>query len=565
MTGSASKSAQDKNQHQFLFQPVGKYATDVHYLNVRVPFHFRPILDAITDMSSYLDKVNNITFGKATYTIVGEVTRYGKMQMNLMATNFKNLIANLPSHGVSKHQKRQILELFGLAGTAFGIANTIAIANLNDQLSKEIHRTDMLVDVVQLHENHLHNIDTQLKNVAQVQTEMIIYNPTLVQSAVTTMMDQFHDIHYKCTQLIAAAQMHRLTPVMLANDVLIAIKKHIDATADKHGYLTFISHLSDLFQIEVSFLYDPTALAFFLILHVPLVKPDYMLSLHQYLPFPLSQDFATNHSLTPSVGEKDILAFGFMNTFKILSQSDLTGCHKMGETYFCKGRNVLETQMDKSCLGSLFMKQLAGMKKFCKFEIKPLTEQVFQLSRNKWQVYSQIPFTTTIVCEKEISPLSVEYSTFIELKPGCKVRLQSHVIYSEKEDSITTPGIHFTWSWNVSALFPEMTSVTFSKALTDLNDFGLHVVEAADIAHQLKFASFNDNAPLSITNLFSNPFNYIIVFIVVASLMCTIYVAKRKCSKRTTDRPPSYELANMCPLVPANAPIFNLPPTIFSH
>ena len=47
----------------------------------------------------------------------------------------------------------------GPAGTAFGIANSIAISNINTQLSKEIHRTNMLVDVTQLHENHLHNID----------------------------------------------------------------------------------------------------------------------------------------------------------------------------------------------------------------------------------------------------------------------------------------------------------------------------------------------------------------------------------------------------------------------
>ena len=127
-------------------------------------------------------------------------------------------------------------------------------------------------------------------------------------------------------------------------------------TGAKHNYILFINQFYDLYQIEASFVFEQKNRTLNIILQVSFVKPEYILTLHQYLPFPLSQYFSNNHLLTPTVlGEKDILAFGFMNTFKILSQSDLAGCHHMGEHYFCKGRNVLQTVMENTCLGSILL------------------------------------------------------------------------------------------------------------------------------------------------------------------------------------------------------------------
>jgi len=37
------------------------------------------------------------------------------------------------------------------------------------------------------------------------------------------------------------------------------------------------------------------------------------------------------------------------------ASTDLQGCNKMGETYFCKGRNVLRTDLTKTCLGAAYL------------------------------------------------------------------------------------------------------------------------------------------------------------------------------------------------------------------
>ena len=99
--------------------------------------------------------------------------------------------------------------------------------------------------------------------------------------------------------------------------VLFSITKYIAQTLDKHNYILFINHISDLYQFEASCMFERKNKTFNIILHVQFVKHEYMLTLHQYLPFPLSQDLANNHSLTPSVGEKDILSLDL----NILSKS----------------------------------------------------------------------------------------------------------------------------------------------------------------------------------------------------------------------------------------------------
>jgi len=69
----------------------------------------------------------------------------------------------------------------------------------------------------------------------------------------------------------------------------------------------------------------------------------------------------------PSIGQNDTLAYSGFDTFRILSQSDFASCHKMGDTYFCKGRNDLRADITETCLGSLYLQQGKGIQKNCKF------------------------------------------------------------------------------------------------------------------------------------------------------------------------------------------------------
>ena len=65
-------------------------------------------------------------------------------------------------------------------------------------------------------------------------------------------------------------------------------------------------------------------------------------------------------------------------------------------------------------------------------------EQVFELSKNKWQIFSMNHFTT-----KLISPVTISYSTVIGLEPGCKMLLQANILYAEEEEETNLEPVLF--------------------------------------------------------------------------------------------------------------------------
>jgi hypothetical protein len=84
--------------------------------------------------------------------------------------------------------------------------------------------------------------------------------------------------------------------------------------------MAYVTKITDLFQIPLSYVYQPNNRTVALLFHVPLVKQEYLLNLSLYLPFPLTHNLSPNHSLTPSVGQNNILAYSGFDTFKIPSK-----------------------------------------------------------------------------------------------------------------------------------------------------------------------------------------------------------------------------------------------------
>ena len=513
------------NTHTTIFNPVGKYATDVQYMLIRLPIHLAPLKEAQEEIGTFMHNVVNIVRGKATAIPIKQIVAIANSTLKDIKARTLNMQLNLPTSAFSPNggEKKRFLDLiFGIAATAFGISNGIQVAKLNAQMANVNTRTDMLVDVSQLHENHLYQLDIQVNNSAAIHRDFVQFNPAVASQFITGMIMQANDIQTKVEDALEQAQLHRLSHKIFPNDVLESIKNKIEETAKAKDLISFVKQTTDLFQIPLSYVYQPGNETVSLILHVPLVKPEYLLQLNQYLPFPLSHDLSPNHSVTPAVGQNDILAYSGYETYKIVSQSDLAACHKMGETYFCKGRNDLRTDIQETCMGALFLQQPKGVQKHCKFEIHPAKEQVFRLAHNKWSVATQKQYTTHQVCGNNRRPMIIGPGAIISLNPGCKVRLETHILTADTFEELEIDPTYFSWNWNASAIFPDLEQHQFSKAMQSLQDYGLHIVDAADIAHHLKFSNFNQPIPQDIAAIFSNPFHSVTV--IIAIIICVLVV-----------------------------------------
>jgi len=104
------------NTHTTIFNPVGKYATDVQYQLVRIPIHFAPIKKkkAQEEISIFVNNVKNLVKTRATEIPITQ-------------------ILELANHTLGTIKYRT--KIFGITATAFGISNSIQISKLNAQMA----------------------------------------------------------------------------------------------------------------------------------------------------------------------------------------------------------------------------------------------------------------------------------------------------------------------------------------------------------------------------------------------------------------------------------------------
>jgi hypothetical protein len=152
--------------------------------------------------------------------------------------------------------------------------------------------------------------------------------------------------------------------------------------ANKQNLVSFVNYPSDLFQVEVLHLFNPVTLV---ILHIPLVSKSNLLELYKFLPLPIHLNFTTNVSITLDIGPGNLLTIGHSKSFQTISSKDLNSCLQLRDTFFGKGRKVMETILQKSCLASLYLANAEAIQSPCKFEA---SEKIFELAKNTGAVYS---------------------------------------------------------------------------------------------------------------------------------------------------------------------------------
>ena len=122
------------------------------------------------------------------------------------------------------------------------------------------------------------------------------------------------------------------------------------------------------------------------------------------------------------------------STFKVLKESELALCRKLGSTYLCSGRTAAMTQMNRTCLGSLISHDFSGIEKHCELEAEATREQVFEISSNQWLTHSKEEYCTQLICKTGTSPVRIHQRTEVSIPSGCKLSLQDYILYAEQEE-----------------------------------------------------------------------------------------------------------------------------------
>ncbi len=186
--------------------------------------------------------------------------------------------------------------------------------------------------------------------------------------------------------MVKLAQHHRLAPVALLHDILNGIISYAIEVHERKNLVPLIKFVLDQFQIEVLHLYMLATNEFTMILHILMVSNTNLLDLGKFLLLPIHFNFMTNISITPDFSITNLLAIGNSKSFQTISSSDLYCCLPLGDTFFCKAREVMETDLKRSCLGTLYLAKSEAIQITCQFKIAEARD--FELAKNTWAVKS---------------------------------------------------------------------------------------------------------------------------------------------------------------------------------
>jgi hypothetical protein len=271
-------------------------------------------------------------------------------------------------------------------------------------------------------------------------------------------------------RLIRTAYSNRLSPGALQLDALVEIVKYVNEVAANSDMLSFIHKPSDLFLVETLYVYKPDEKTFVLILHVPLVTPHNLMPLFEFIPLPVYFNFSSNVTVTPEVGSNNMIAVGHSESYQLLSSSDLQDCNKLGDTYFCKGRNVLLKDLTKTCLGSLYLADHTNIQTKCKFTVDGAQEKIFRLDSHTYVIYSLGKISTNQVCPKakSISAIQISSGQTIRINPSCYIRTMDHIITADDSEEIEILDKWLDWTWTLPQLFQKPESEVVISAIERL-------------------------------------------------------------------------------------------------
>ncbi len=178
--------------------------------------------------------------------------------------------------------------------------NTIKITGLKAKMDK-------MLDVLHLHEKHLHHLDKKMEQTQTLLAHLLEANIWFSSKVTDAIEKKFQSVIHHHENVAKSAQHHRVAPGVVPHNVLNGIITHIIKIAGKQNLVPFIQFASDLFQIEVSHLYTPVTNEFMLILHVPMVSNSNLLDLYKFLLHLIHFCFMSNISIIPDIGTTNLL------------------------------------------------------------------------------------------------------------------------------------------------------------------------------------------------------------------------------------------------------------------
>ena len=430
----------------------------------------------------YTTQYNNLKYPANNTSTDNDNTQRTKRQ-----THDDSTTDYIEMNNLLRRQKRFLLAAgvaIGILGTFMGIYSQFQISELQRQIADTNKKHNMLVQVTDRHEVMLTKITKNMEQFLNLIKLMQEYNPGLIYAHLNEHMEGFLDRIRVIEGTIQQLQHRRLSIDLLTTDQLTKLHQSVLDVAKREGYEVLPERLGDYFQIEVSYIRKNTDVD--IIIHVPCITPNSLLTIYKYVsfPFPLPKtkfrsdisitETLTAHSLSLSEAmglfdnttsyshttnalyvtqDQSMIAIGRDHRFRMSSQSDLASCIQRNHVYLCDKHQVVRTDLLSTCLGSLYLRDADGVRTHCRFEVRPMTETVYQLNNLDHLVFSPQSLTAQMTCKNgSLYPVFLNKASRITVPQGCELTLRAHQITSDTQINIAPPPLQYEWHWDPEAM-----------------------------------------------------------------------------------------------------------------
>jgi len=273
----------------------------------------------------------------------------------------------------------------------------------------------------------------------------------------------------------------------------------------------------------------------------------------QYIPLPLICNATVNLTLTPDLEAHDLIAIGSTNLFKTMPSSELANYLHLGDTFFCKGRKELRTDIDQDCLAALHYGTTAHIKEQCQFRITKTKEKVFKIAENSWIVYATGSFVMDQRCPgKQTKSLRINSGKPVRVNAGCSTCTKQPVLVADDSTNQLIDPKTDNWSWALEHLSPEHAPEMVLKAIDSLHQKSSHSIDATDIFNQIDAVGQPDNH-----------WTFSFLVLITASILLVALVVGIRCLRKV--RNPTSDCNTVPTDIPApSAPPVSAPPTYTS-
>jgi hypothetical protein len=379
---------------------------------------------------------------------------------------------------LTRHKRWLLSLLQGVVGTFMGLYTNYQLKTISNRVQNMEITQNLLIHLTRQHSwqlERLVNVTGTLRN------QLIHYttiNPQIIYIEFDEVVTQVEERVTRLVNVVQQLQHRRLAVDWLTQPQLEALHKTIIAYTDEHNYALLTTHPSDYFQLELSYLRNEDGVL--ALLHIPCTTTPDLMTIMRYIPFPIPLDSPTRHSpysvdqafnvnhnlLSHSlnstisknealylIAEADLIAIDGDSRFRLLTQSDFAACIQRNHIYLCDKQQILGTDLPTTCLGSLYQKDPTGVRNNCRFERRPLREEVFQMDVNEFLVFSPSPYVSRVHCNNGTSfTADFGQTTRLSVPNGCSIELKSHVLRVEDSIQVPLPASITSWRWDPLSL-----------------------------------------------------------------------------------------------------------------